>query len=276
MARSVPRPDADPMTLMRLKLKRADERLNALQRQLNRLWTRNPVRVATQLDFQSGWHTSYIHYVEPIPPQFAIPVGESLYHGRSVLDHLVWALVKANHKKPGKHNEFPILPAPPSPRRGESDKDAFIRVMRMADQKLSGVRSDAVTLIESLQPYNRGNEPPYFLTVLNEMARDDRHHALHTSYVALADPRNLAPRLRLPRGVAIVAWEPLFDAGSSLKADTKLARFRTSRYGRKPQVGMEGQLPAYIAFGNPPVRLQAIREINRNLTELLRLFGEFL
>jgi hypothetical protein len=34
-------------------------------------------------------------------------IGESLYHGRSALEHLVWGLVKVNHKKPGRHNSFP-------------------------------------------------------------------------------------------------------------------------------------------------------------------------
>jgi hypothetical protein len=267
--------EADPMSLMRLKLKRANERLDALQRQLGRHSKAHPVSVTTKLDFQSGWHTSYVRKAELPPARFALPVGESLYHGRSVLDHLVWALVKSNGETPGKDNEFPILPKPPSPGRGESNRDAFIRVMRMPKQKLFGVSVAAATLIESLQPYNRGNKPTYFLTVLNKMAREDRHHALHPSLVAMGDPESLSARLAVPDGVAVTDWEPLFKAGSRLKPGTKLARFRLSRYGREPKVGMEVDLPAYIAFGKPPVSLEGLREINRHLAERLGLFEEF-
>jgi hypothetical protein len=94
------------MTLIRLKLKRANERLNALQRQLLRHGDRHKVTIGTQLDFQSGWHTSQISAIELPPASIALPVGESLYHGRSALDHLVWALVKAN-RETGKAQRIP-------------------------------------------------------------------------------------------------------------------------------------------------------------------------
>jgi hypothetical protein len=110
---------------MRLKLKRADARLNALDRQLNRWGKRHPIVIVNKLDFQSGWYTCYISQAEPLPARFAIPVGESLYHGRSVLDHLVWALVKANGKTPGKQHEFPILSDVRGRRKRERKKAAF-------------------------------------------------------------------------------------------------------------------------------------------------------
>jgi hypothetical protein len=263
-----------PIALLRLKLKRANERLNALQRQLNRHSESHRVTVATKLDPQSGWHTSYVHHAELPPARFALPAGESLYHGRSLLDHLVWALVKANNETPGKHNEFPILPKPPSARKGEGDGEAFIRVE--GANKLAGVHPDAVAVIERLQPYNGGNDPQYFLTVLNVMARDDRHHALHPSLVAMGHPDSLRPRLDIPRGVVLTHWEPLFEWGDTVEPGTKLARFRLSRWGRYPEMGMKGTLPAYIAFGDPPVMLDGLREINRNLSKLLRSLEEFL
>jgi hypothetical protein len=199
-----------------------------------------------------------------------------LYHGRSVLDHLIWALVKANRETPGKHNEFPILPGPPTPRRGESKRDAFLRVLPGEGQKLAGVHPDAVALIESLQPYNGRNPKTNYLAVLNKMARDDRHHALHPSLVALGDPSEFAARLVVPIGVTIKEWEPLFKARSRVKPGTKLARFRLTRYRRYPQVGVETNLPAYVAFGKPPVSLAGLHDINRRLADLLGVFAEFL
>jgi hypothetical protein len=277
MAKSVPpKPaDTDAMSLMRLKLKRADERLDALHRQLGRWGKRHPIVIVNKLDFHSGWYTSYIRKAEPLPARFAIPVGESLYHGRSVLDHLVWALVEANGKTPGKQHEFPILFGVSGRRKWERQKAAFIRTN--GSGKLVGVHKDAIAVIERLQPYNRGNHPNYFLIALNEMARDDRHHALHVARIMLADPRNLVESsIRVPKGITITAFEPLFKPGDSLKACTKLARFRVSRYRRKAEMGMETDLPVDVAIGERHVRLAEFKALNTHLRELLSLFEDFL
>jgi hypothetical protein len=264
------------MSLMRLKLQRADERLDALHRQLNRWGKRHPILIVNKLDFQSGWYTSYIRKAEPLPARFAIPVGESLYHGRSVLDHLVWALVEAKGKTPRKHHEFPILREVSGRRKREWKKTAFIRTS--GDGKLAGIDRDAIALIERLQPYNRRkNVANYVLTVLHEMAREDRHHALHIARIMLADPRNLVESsIRVPKGVTVTAFEPLFKAGDSLKADTKLARFRVSRYRREAEMGMETDLPVDVAIGKRRLRLDEFKTINVNLRKLLDPFEEFL
>jgi hypothetical protein len=271
---------AEPLAPLLAKLKRANERLNALNRQLARFADSHPAIVATKLDFQTGWHTSYIRKIELPPARFALPVGESLYHGRSVLDHLIWALVKANGQTPGRHNEFPIRDKPLGARRGEGSRDAFLRVMLNEDPKrlgkLVGVNGDAATLIEGLQPYNRGDKATYYLAVLNKMAQEDRHHALHASRVLLGERENLRVRLAVPHGVAITDWEPLFTVGKRLKPRTKLVRFRLSQYGRKPKVGVETDIPTPIAFGDSLVTLDGLHEINRSLADLLRSFEEFL
>lgn len=264
------------MDLMAFKLRRADDRLRGLKRQLDGFAKRHPIIVGTELDFESGWHTSYIRKAEPLPQRFAIPVGESLYHGRSVLDHLVWALVIANGSTPGRHHEFPILPAALTPRRGESTAAAFIRTN--GGNKLAGVHRDAVEVIEGLQPYNRPKEANYVLTVLHEMARDDRHHALHVGWMLMADPRNMAePRLALPKGVVITAWEALFRSEASLGVGTRLGRFRISRYRRGVEVGLQADLPVLVAFGEQRrLVLGEFHTINAELRKLLGRFERFL
>ena len=265
-----------PLDLMRLKLNRANTRLKTLHRELDRWGKAHPIQVVTELDRDSGWHTSYIREWEPLPARFAIPIGESLYHGRSVLDHLVWALVKANKQTPGEHNEFPILAKPPpSTRKGEHKRDAFIRNYR--NGKLRGVHPDAIALIEGLQPYKRRKRPPYVLTLLNDMAREDRHRTLHVARATMADPRTL-PDLGIhpPKGVVILESEALFESGDRLVPGTKLGRFRLSRYGRKPKVGMEADLPVLITVGKQNLAFGALYEINANLAKLLSLFDGFL
>lgn len=90
------------------KLDRADESLRSLDDEMRRISDGEPSTVRTELDFRTGWHTVEIAYVQAIPPRPSVLVGESLYHGRSALEHLVWALVKANHKQPGNAHTFPL------------------------------------------------------------------------------------------------------------------------------------------------------------------------
>jgi hypothetical protein len=275
--RVTPEPaDADAMSLMRLKLDRADARLNALHRQLDRWGKAHPILIGTELDRDSGWHTSYIRKAEPLPARLAIPVGESLYHGRSVLEHLVWALVKANKQTPGEAHSFPILRKPiPRIKRERLYRDSFVRTH--GNGRLVGVHPDAMAVIERLQPYKRRKRPPYFLTILDEMAIEDRHHALHVARTTMADPRNLVDLgLRPPRGVVVIEWEPLFKAGDRLKPKTKLARFRLSRYGREPKVGVETDLPVNVAVGKRHFPFAVFHAINDDLRQLLRLFEDFL
>jgi hypothetical protein len=288
MGKSVPSSDTDPMALLRLKLKRANERVNALDRALARSSDRHPAKIRTKLDKESGWHTSDVSEAKlPTEGRFALWAGESLYHGRSVLDHLVWALVKANGQTPGHHNEFPVLDRCPQTAKRESTRDAFLRdMLKEADPsnpksrpgKLRGIDPDAAALIECLQPYNRGSKPTDYLTVLHKMARDDRHHELHTSQVIMGKPDHLGLRLEVPEGVTIVDREPLFKPGDRLEVGTKLERFRLSEWGAHPDPKMrvEVDVPAPIAFGDPPVTLDGLMEINRLLGERLRLFEEFL
>ena len=263
------------MSLMGYKLRRADDRLRGLKRQLDTFARRHPIIVGTELDFETGWHTSYIRKADPLPQRLAVPVGESLYHGRSVLDHLVWALVIANGQRPGKHHEFPILGVPPERRRGESAAAAFIRTD--GSNKLVGVHRDAIEVIEGLQPYHRPLEASYVLSVLNEMARDDRHHALHVGWMIMADPRSMAqPRLSLPRGVVVTAWEPLFRAEATLDVGTRLGRFRLSRYRRNVEVGLQADLPVLVAFGEQRrLVLGEFHTINAELRKLLARFEQF-
>ena len=49
-----------PMDLMAFKLRRADDRLRGLKRQLDTFARSHPIIVGTELDFGTGWHTSYI------------------------------------------------------------------------------------------------------------------------------------------------------------------------------------------------------------------------
>jgi hypothetical protein len=263
--------NADALAGITAKLDRADESLRALNDELAQITDSKPVTLRPNVDFQTGWDTFYIKHVEPLPPRPAVLAGEVLYQARSALEHLVWALVKANHKKPGKHNGFPIQPT-----RG---KAPFVVHHRRGPIKgneggmLLGVSVGAATLIERYQPYHTPDPSRSFLAALNRMARDDRHHALHTVRVVgrHADMRGVfQPR----SGYRIVEFETLLGEGRRLVAGTKLARLRAEPLTRNNQVEVHGNIPSRITLGG--IEPSTLRRVNDEVRVLVSAFEKFL
>lgn len=97
-----------------------------------------------------------------IPIDLSLRIGDVLSNLRSTLDYLVWQLVLANGCTPDRRNEFPFY----------GDRKSF-NEGRLG--KLRGVCPTAQTIIEQLQPYNRGN---WYLFALNTLRNEDAHRYL--------------------------------------------------------------------------------------------------
>jgi hypothetical protein len=264
-----------PLSPFKAKLDRADKSLRTFNTEYGRFSRRKPLRAQVAVDFQSGWNTAQITNAESPPPLLSVLIGESLYHGRSALEHLVWAMVKKNHKEPGYTNTFPIFDALLARRGSLTSAEAFIEITQR--NQLAGVPVEAVKLVERCQPYHAPDASIHFLSILNRMARDDRHHALHGSYVGGMgdDIRNL---FQTEPGVVITDFENLLRFGEGVAEGTQLARFRVAPLIRKPRVRVEGDLPTFIAFGERPsalIRFQDFHEINQNLRKVVSLFEQF-
>src|SRR5436309_3094096 len=151
---------------------RAHECLHAARDEFQAFANAKPVRVEFKFDVQSEWHTAYIECSAP-PVRLGVLAGESLYHARSSLEHLVWALVKANKKKPGQHNTFPIRTKPFTQPFWETTRTSSLR----------GVPKAAAALIEKMQPYHAPHSrvSDHTLAVLDAMAIEDRHRTLHAT-----------------------------------------------------------------------------------------------
>jgi hypothetical protein len=272
-----------PLAPFLAKLDRADETMRAFDKELARVSHAQPLKVAVNVDFQSGWSTAYILRAEPVPPSLSVLIGESLYHARSTLEHLVWALVKANHKKPGRDHTFPVWSKPRRMLGSPSDSDSFIKITKR--KELAGVPIAAIALIERLQPYNRPDPSESFLSVLHRMARDDRHHALHGAHTGgrTLDSDgllvNIEPTFVPARGIHIVKFENLMRQGKALVRGTKLARWRTIPLTRENHVSVQGNIPSFLAFGDRKIGhilAQDFKKINDALRDYLAAFEEFL
>jgi hypothetical protein len=70
---------AHPLAEMTAKLDRTDESLRTFDAHLAEFSrTRQPVKVAMSVNFQTGWHTAYLRDHESLPPRFAVLIGEPL------------------------------------------------------------------------------------------------------------------------------------------------------------------------------------------------------
>jgi hypothetical protein len=113
-----------------------------------------------------------------VPARFGLIAGDFLQNMRSSLDYLVWQLVIANKKTPGRCNAFPICQTAEGWEKSLHEHD-----------RLRGVHSDAVAEIKALQPCFTNSPNPLPLTVLETLTNHNKHRScLATGALALLTP----------------------------------------------------------------------------------------
>lgn len=111
-----------------------------------------------------------------VPPEIAPIIGDVMFNLRSALDHLAYALVIANNKKPSARTEFPIFYSSDRFKGiGKTERDRWTTGL----DKMAGMSKPAQALIESLQPYNARVPKREALWLLHELHITDKHHRLH-------------------------------------------------------------------------------------------------
>jgi hypothetical protein len=135
----------------------------------------------------------------PMPHDWALELGELLYHLRAALDGAVYesAIIKSGQNPPPGHKslEFPIY----------SKQAAFAQ---HGVKKIGALSQKCQDFIESIQPYRTPQLQPDLtvfnvnrnLFIINDWARKDRHRTLHV-VGAWASTAN--PQLRLPSGATL-------------------------------------------------------------------------
>ncbi len=178
---------SEALNAVRVKLLRVEELLIAI-RDLTQTWFSSHDEVFRRERHREDLED--IHYFNiPDPPgsMFGVLVGEALHDLRSSLDHLVHALAVVHTGKdtPPKERRiyFPIA----------TGKYEFACAAQHLEKVLP---SDALTVIEGLQPYNSPMLPllPYPLSrpihptesqplrALNLWSSIDKHRRLHVTY----------------------------------------------------------------------------------------------
>jgi hypothetical protein len=160
------------LALVQLKMERADRHIVELKAALFSFFEANPYKVATKRDPETRRLIYYIDNARPLPPTFAIIMGDILHCLRCALDHLAHQLYLVGSgggtflRKTG----FPI-----SKSAHQFKKDVA--------RQTEGMRQDAIDAICALEPYAGGRGAD--LWSLHSLNNIDKHRLILTAGAAL-------------------------------------------------------------------------------------------
>lgn len=220
-----------------LQFDRAAKHLKELEIEVSKWLNGDHHTIVTQPDPEPGYYV-VIASADPVPlDPFGVIISDTLHGLRSGLDHVAYALaqkftVPLTHGI-AKNSQFPIF----GDRAGFQAKRHYIR----------GINPAAQTIIESLQPYHRGNQfrsDP--LWKLNELSNIDKHRLLHPVIFHTAGARIvIAPGVkqnwRLGRGAIVVRGVPV-------EQNTQVLRFPAEPVDPSKEMNMDFQPNIHITF----------------------------
>lgn len=247
------------------KIQRASSHLEALYAEVRTFVESEPKPhgFVSKVDVETSRYIALVRIYRPPPVEFSLIAGDFIQNLRAALDHLVWQMVKANGQTPGNRNAFPIFDQRPSNKRGNRDRERWNAMTR-------GLHPAAERFIELCQPYNGPDGPrAHSLAALRRLSNEDKHRTLLAAYnaiesrpdrfdldvVGVRDVRSPVERAE------VYAGRPLNDYDLVLTAPVVIT-------GPSPEVELKGQLPIDVGFGNPPVPLEALKQMVHQIATL--------
>lgn len=146
--------------------------------------SRRPHRMEMDTD-EDGFTRVRVVRQEPMPEELSLVFGEFLYHLRAALDNCLYAVavIDAGQRPPPNADklEWPIC----------LNADAWARQL----QRYTTLSAPIVAALEAIQPYHAARPEWNCLRILHDLARVDRHRAMHfvtlyTSYGNATIDRN--------------------------------------------------------------------------------------
>jgi hypothetical protein len=158
------------------KLNRADQHREAYDELVSEFVDSHPYTIMTEYDPRTGWHTlrwQVLH--EPPLLELALVFGDMISNLRTSLDYLVWQLVLAAGKRPGRRTGFPVVRRP---------KDWEVQ----SRSALRDVAPEWVAEIESRQPYHRPERPAVHpLAILEHVNNLNKHRFLPAAVLSVEE-----------------------------------------------------------------------------------------
>jgi hypothetical protein len=150
-----------------LKIERAKQHVNDLNRQVNEYLSRNPFELRIRERKIPPQRLIYIKADAPIPDSFSLVIGDAAHNLRSALDHLCFAMVSNQAEEKSRARiGFPF-----AKRGGEGLSGAIAtRQMHLAPKHV-------IDELHALNPYASGDKYLFAVSALNER---DKHHFILT------------------------------------------------------------------------------------------------
>jgi hypothetical protein len=241
---------------VRLKLVRAQKHLDEVKALIEKN-TLGECVIVPEKDFEHRVTILRVSLSPKPDPEISAISGDALFDLRSALDHVVWQLVLANASNtPTVSNQFPIT---------TSAKEFAEAIDR---KRLRGVSPKAAALIESLQPYQAGNEP---LGTLNTLHNIDKHRTLNVVTVVADNSELVArygaePYMGLSLGNEELKDGAAFgDIGLPFDLPPEFAQI----YKKLPKMRISGKCSLFVAFDDPTAEDLDDLRVDRTLQEIL-------
>ncbi len=163
-----------PLSGVQEKLKRANENILNLEREISLFLQQGPNPVIPNDDLEAFQEALKLHAETQIPERFSILAGEIVHHLRSCLNNIAWELSSPKKRLDDPRGiEFPIYIGKPA---NKSE-------LRRYERKIEGIPARGRKIIEGLQPYHRA---PAMLTgprshplwIIHDMDTVDKHREL--------------------------------------------------------------------------------------------------
>jgi|HubBroStandDraft_4_1064222.scaffolds.fasta_scaffold40725_2 hypothetical protein len=230
-----------PLESARERLKRADENIQQLNREITDFLAPAPVIVLdadvvarkpiiTDRDRKTFEELKEFLNNSSVPPRFSVLAGEIIHHLRSSFDHVAWQLSSTDLQAKSPYQiEFPVSLKEPKPCAIKKDK--ISRYCR----KVEGIaRPSALVRIDSLQPYRRPNPSRHPLWLIHDLDRIDKHRELvlavyimQLNITANAQIRGFGEQMPWevkPRNVRLVG-PPTVDMQAKMSVQVTLGEF---------------------------------------------------
>jgi hypothetical protein len=190
----------------RARLQRAEEHYRDFGRTWSAYLESRPHRLI--IDTEGDRATVRVVRTEPIPPDLALSLGEFLYQLRAALDNCLYAVAMIDSG----------LDTPPNATALEWPICVDATAWAKSTWRRDGLSAPIRAALEAIQPYQAERPDLNCLRILNDLARIDRHRALHlvAMYGSWAN-------VFLPTN-QIADFEP--RSGSVIDADGVVATFR--------------------------------------------------
>lgn len=166
MIANKPKPLPEELAGCMAKLERAKETLYDLGSEIEAYFAQEPYAL-TKEHRDGDLEYAFVAILRQSAPQrLAVIAGEVIHHLRSVLDHLVWALVIKAGGSPTRKHQFPIC----------DTADKFQKACN--DRMLKGISPSAQKIVRDLQPFTGGKPHQSIFYVMHEFDIADKHRLL--------------------------------------------------------------------------------------------------